>query len=66
VTRLGVAFFVDSGTVYEANTRFADARWDTGVGAGVFLQAPVVSMRLDVARGLGASTRAHFTLGVTF
>ncbi len=31
------------------------ASWDTGVGAGVFLQGPLVGLRLDVARGLGSA-----------
>ena len=64
--RLGLAVFADSGTVYAAGDRLADARWDTGAGAGVFVQAPILSMRLDIARGIGAGTRAHFTLGMTF
>ena len=42
------------------------ATWDTGVGAGVFMQAPLIGLRLDVARGLGSGTRVHFTLGTTF
>ena len=66
LSRLGVAVFADTGAVYTASSALSDATWDTGVGAGVFLQAPLVSLRLDVARGLGSGTRAHFTLGVTF
>ena len=51
---------------YGADERLADARWDRSVGAGFFINAPVVSMRLDVAHGLDAGTRAHFTLGLAF
>jgi outer membrane protein assembly factor BamA len=64
--RPGVAVFTDAGTVYGAGERLTQARWDRSVGAGFFVTAPVVSLRLDVAHGLGAGTRAHVTLGVTF
>ena len=49
-----------------ADERLADARWDRSVGAGAFIIAPMVSFRLDVAHGLDAGTRAHFTLAFAF
>jgi len=64
--RLGVAVFADTGTIYGARETLDSAVWDTGVGAGVFLQGPLVGLRLDVARGLGSATRVHFSLGATF
>ena len=36
------------------------------MGAGWFLQLPILSFRLDVAHGLDSGTRAHVTFGVTF
>jgi len=66
VGRAGVAIFADSGASYDAHTTLARAKYDTGVGAGWFLQLPVLSFRIDVAHGLSANTRAHVTLGVTF
>ena len=66
LTRLGVAVFADTGTVYGAGDPIDGALWDTGVGAGVFMQAPLIGLRLDVARGLGSGTRVHFSLGTTF
>jgi outer membrane protein assembly factor BamA len=66
IARTGVALFTDAGTLYGVDERLADARWDRSVGAGFFIIAPVVSMRLDVAHGLDAGTRAHFTLGLAF
>jgi outer membrane protein assembly factor BamA len=66
IARLGVALFTDAGTVYGADERLADARWDRSIGAGAFITAPVVSLRLDVAHGLDAGTRAHFTLAFAF
>ncbi len=65
-TRMGLAVFADTGTVYGAREALGGATWDTGVGAGVFLQGPLVGLRIDVARGLGLGTRVHFTLGTTF
>ena len=32
-------------------------QWDTGVGAGVFLQGPLLGLRVDVARGLDSGTQ---------
>jgi outer membrane protein assembly factor BamA len=64
--RAGIAIFADSGATYDAKTSLDHAKLDTDVGAGWFLQMPVLSFRIDVAHGLGASTRAHVTLGVTF
>jgi outer membrane protein assembly factor BamA len=66
VGRAGLAIFADSGAVYDTHTSVSHARFDTGVGAGWFLQLPVLSFRLDVAHGLGGGTRAHVTLGTTF
>jgi outer membrane protein assembly factor BamA len=66
LARTGVALFADAGTVYGADERLADARWDRSLGAGVFIIAPVISFRLDVAHGLDGGTRAHFTLRFGF
>jgi outer membrane protein assembly factor BamA len=66
VARLGVAVFADTGAAWGADERLEAARFDTGVGGGIFLTAPILSMRVDVARGIGGGTHGHFTLGVTF
>jgi outer membrane protein assembly factor BamA len=66
VGKAGVTVFVDSAATYLADGRLAEARFDTGAGAGLFVALPVLSVRLDVARGIGRGTRAHFALGVTF
>ncbi|HEX7085579.1 MAG TPA: BamA/TamA family outer membrane protein [Vicinamibacterales bacterium] len=65
-TRAGVAVFADTGTVWSATDRLRGSRWDTGVGAGLFLRGPLFGLRVDVARGLDYGTRAHVTLGATF
>jgi hemolysin activation/secretion protein len=66
VAQLGIAVFADAGAVYAARTSIADARFDRGIGGGVFIAAPLLSWRLDVAHGLSAGTRAHVTFGLRF
>jgi hemolysin activation/secretion protein len=66
IGRAGIAIFADSAAVYDAHTTLDHAKYDTGIGAGWFLQLPVLSFRLDVAHGLDHGTRGHVTLGVTF
>jgi hypothetical protein len=66
VGRAGFTVFADHGAVYGAGEPLSTARFDTGAGAGVFAQWPVLRFRLEVARGLGAGTRAHVSLGATF
>jgi hypothetical protein len=64
--RAGLAVFADTGAVYPAGSPLGRARFDTGIGAGFFVSAPLVALRVDVARGLGGATRGHVTLGVRF
>jgi outer membrane protein assembly factor BamA len=66
--RLGVKGFVDFGTVYQSGAKLADQRFDRGIGGGVFLTAPIVSLSLDVAWPNDGSRkpRWHFGLGVSF
>jgi outer membrane protein assembly factor BamA len=66
VAQLGLAAFADTGAVYTAHTSIADARFDRGIGGGLFVAAPVLSCRLDVAHGLSAGTRVHVTFGLRF
>ena len=65
IARIGVALFTDAGTVRRGRAAgrraLGQERW-----CRIFINAPVVSMRLDVAHGLDAGTRAHFTLGLAF
>lgn len=66
--RFGVKGFVDAGTVYGASDRLRGQRFDRGVGAGVFVTAPVVRAGLDVAwpRHGAGGPRWHFSLGASF
>lgn len=65
--KLGVSVFADAGQVWNVGASRADADWHRGVGAGVFLIAPLVAINLDVARGLKTGgTRVHLSSGFTF
>lgn len=66
VGRAGWAVFIDRGATYAHGTHLSDAAFDTGIGAGFFAQLPMLTFRLDVARGLDHGTRAHVTIGATF
>jgi outer membrane protein assembly factor BamA len=62
----GVKAFVDAGTVWNDDARFADQRFERGIGGGVFLGAAVVMLNLDVAWPEDGKPRAHFGLGISF
>jgi outer membrane protein assembly factor BamA len=64
--RAGASLFVDTGTVYEEGERLRDARFRTGVGGGLFFNAAVFSLNLDVARGLDRGWRVHVSSGLQF
>ena len=61
LTRLGVAVFADTGTVYGAGDPVDGATWDTGVGAGVFMQGPAgwPAPRRRPRPGLGHAGALH-------
>jgi outer membrane protein assembly factor BamA len=62
----GVRGFVDAGTVWNSGARFADQRFERGIGGGVFLSAAVVMLNLDVAWPAEGDPRVHFGLGISF
>ena len=64
--RFGVLAFYDTGATWNHGLRRRDGMREEGVGAGVFLVNPFVQLQLSVARGLGRTTRVHFSTGVTF
>lgn len=63
--RTGVRLFADWAAVYQAGTRWQDASYDRGLGAGWFAQAAGLTLGLDVARGRD-EWRAHFRMGTRF
>ena len=66
VVRVGVTAFWDIGTAYSYGLPISRAQFENGVGAGVFLVAPLVRLNLDVANNLEGDTRVHFGLGFSF
>ena len=66
ITKLGVLAFYDTGAVWNHGQRWRDVTREEGVGAGVFAVSPIFQWQLSVARGLGRSTRVHFSTGVSF
>jgi outer membrane protein assembly factor BamA len=64
--RFGVAVFADRGAVYAAGSSWRSADFDTGIGAGMFVTLPALSLRADVAHGLDAGTRVHVSMGAKF
>ncbi len=63
--RTGVRLFADWAAVYQAGTRWQDAAYDRGLGAGWFAQLTGLTLGLDVARGRDR-WRAHFRMGTRF
>jgi outer membrane protein assembly factor BamA len=66
IGRFGVNAFVDTGTVYAHDDRLRDQSIRTGIGGGVWLTAPAFHLGLAVGHGRGASTRVHFSAGVSY
>ncbi len=66
IARLGFTAFWDIGTAYSYGLPISRAQFENGVGAGVFLVAPLVRLNLDVANNLEGDTRVHFGLGFRF
>jgi hypothetical protein len=65
--KLGFTAFIDAGRVWNADQAFDAVPWRKGVGAGVFLIAPLVRINLDVAQGLRTGdTRVHLSSGFSF
>jgi outer membrane protein assembly factor BamA len=66
VGRLGVNVFFDTGAAYDRGQKLKDAKFDRGVGAGVWFSVAIIKLNLDIAHGLGEGTRAHLSTGFTF
>jgi len=66
VVKFGVSAFTDAGTVYASSARLKDQSLDRGVGGGVWFAATVLRVSLDVAHGVGASTRVHVAATMSF
>jgi outer membrane protein assembly factor BamA len=66
IARFGYSVFMDAGTTYDKGQRFRDRKLEKGVGAGVWMTAPLFRISVAVARGIGSGMRAHIGAGLTF
>ena len=66
MARFGYSLFMDAGTTYDKGQRFRDQKLERGVGAGIWLTAPLFRFSAAVARGIGSGMRAHIGAGLTF
>jgi outer membrane protein assembly factor BamA len=66
IARLGYSVFMDVGTTYDKGQQFRNQTLERGVGAGIWMTAPLFRFSVAVARGIGSGTRAHIGAGLTF
>lgn len=66
LAKTGVAVFYDVAAAWDHGARLQDQRLQRGAGVGLFVAAPLFSVQLDVARGIGRGTRVHLSTGVRF
>ena len=66
VGRTGAALFYDIGAAFDLGQSIRDTRFRHGAGAGLFVDAALMQLRLDVAHNLMGSVRLHFAAGVSF
>jgi outer membrane protein assembly factor BamA len=64
--RWGLNFFLDEGTVFDYGTELRDAERHYGAGAGVWLFAAIIGLKVEVAHDLEKSTRLSFSTGFRF
>jgi outer membrane protein assembly factor BamA len=65
--KIGVSVFVDAAKAADYGSSLGDAAWRRGVGAGLFVLAPLVKINVDVAHGLdGGGTRVSLASGFSF
>jgi outer membrane protein assembly factor BamA len=59
IGKVGVSAFVDVAKAYDKGERFADRRFERGIGGGVWFSAAVLRLTVAVAHGIGGSTRVQ-------
>ena len=64
--RYGARVFFDAGAVVGAHRRFRDAVVHRGVGGGLFLAAPFVTVGLDAANDFEGGFRLHLSAATRF
>jgi len=66
VGEAGILLFFDTGAAYDHDTPLGDARFRHGVGAGAWLDATLLGLKVDVGWDLEEDVRVHFSTGVRF
>jgi outer membrane protein assembly factor BamA len=59
IGKIGVSAFVDVAKAYDKGERFADQKFERGIGGGVWLSLAFLRLNVAVAHGIGGSTRVH-------
>lgn len=62
----GVAFFLDSGAVYDHGHSIRTVDFKHGAGMGLFVLIAGFGLKVDVAHNLRDSFRIHFSTGFRF
>ena len=62
----GANIFFDVGLVFEAGRPLRTAQFRRGVGAGLFVYAPLFRFQLEVAHNLAGDVRMHIGAALTF
>lgn len=63
--KLGVVWFLDAARAADYGTSLGDVDWHRGAGVGLFLNAPLVHLNLNVAHGEDG-TRVNISTGFSF
>jgi len=66
VTKFGIHFFGDTGAVWDHGIEIGQARFEEGVGGGVFFLASIIKLNLEVGFRSNWGSRLHFTTGLQF
>ncbi|NKB89503.1 MAG: BamA/TamA family outer membrane protein [Acidobacteria bacterium] len=66
IARVGLVAFWDTAATWDHGESMGDQPFHHGVGGGVYLQAPLVRLNLDVGNNLEGDTRVHVGLGFRF
>jgi hypothetical protein len=59
IGKVGVSAFVDVAKAYDKGERFADRKFERGIGGGVWFSAAFLRLTVAVAHGMGGSTRVQ-------
>jgi outer membrane protein assembly factor BamA len=66
IARFGVVAFWDTAAIWDYGDTLGGQKFHHGVGGGIYVQAPLVRLNVDVGNDLQGSTRVHFGLGFRF